>query len=234
MPNPTIAPLLPHACRYNNTKQFELQVRSKPNLLQKGKLKHTVATSRPAGASAAPTRRAGGATTAGGAPTAGGTAGGGSSRAAAALAAATSKGRGAAAAAAAARQPRPKQQVPETPDSRGKALRSAAEAEARLARAQAQQQQQQEALPEQSLLTGGAIVSPDKSLVLLRGPGAAEPATLEAIPATDVRPPLAAVPAGIAEAAAAAAAGGGRLMRSPSMRLDFGEFWPTCSKGLVV
>lgn len=216
--------MIPRACRYNNTKQFELQVRSKPNLLQKGKLKHTVATSRPAGASAAPPRRAGGATTAGGAPTAGGTAGGGSSRAAAALAAATSKGRGAAAAAA-ARQPRPKQQVPDTPDSRGKALRSAAEAEARLARAQAQQQQQQqEAQAEQSLLTGGAIVSPDKSLLLLRGPGAAEPAALEAIPATDVRPPLAAVPAGMAETAAAAAAGGGRLMRSPSMRLDFGEF----------
>lgn len=172
-----------------------------------------MATSRPAGATAAPPRRAGGATTAGG------TAGGGSSRAAAALAAATSKGRGAAAAAA-ARQPRPKQQVPDTPDSRGKALRSAAEAEARLARAQAAQQGQQQEQPEASSLSGGEIVSPDKGQQLLRGPGAAVPAALDAIPATDARPQLASVPAGVAQAAAA---GGGRLMRSPSMRLDFGE-----------
>lgn len=211
--------LLPLRHRYNNTKQFELQVRSKPNLLQKGKLKHTVATSRPPGATAVPPRRAGGSTTAGG------TAGGGSSRAAAALAAATSKGHRAAAAAAAAKQPRPKQQVPDTPDSRGKALRSAAEAEARLARArfQPQQEQQDEVRPEQSLLSGGVIISPDKSQQLLRGPGAAVPAGLDAIPATDTRPPLAAVPAGVAQAAVAAVAGGARLMRSPSMRLDFGE-----------
>lgn len=187
--HPLRFPITPYPsvyCRYNNTKQFELQVRSKvPPAFHTRKLKQTVATSRPLA--------------------------GGASKAPAA----------AAAAAGPSQQPRRQQsrQVPDTPDSRGKALRAANEAEARMA-AQQQRQPGQQAVPGQhSVLPDDVVVSPDDRLQQLLPPGQAAVAAagLDAIPDTDARPGLMPPPAALA------GAGGGRMARTPSMRLDFGE-----------
>ena len=114
--------------------------------------------------------------------------------------------------------------MPDTPDTRGKALHASQEAEARLAQLQRQRQRRQQ--QQASLLSGGVVVSPEEE----RHPqehvsqAVVPPADLDVVPDTVARPCLAGLPQAAAAAAAAAAGlGGGQLMHSPPMRLDFGE-----------
>lgn len=195
--DPWLARCPPHPAtrprRHNNTKAFELQVRSKvpPALLPRSKLKQTGATSRPAAGAAV------------------------------GIDAARPRAAGAAAAAAVAPTPvaappsqlqQQRGQVPDTPDSRGKALRAGAEAEARAALLATTQQWHQQS---QQLLSG-CVVSPDDHLQQQLPPGEQPGEAPDAIPDTGARPRLPAPPAGLA------AAGGRPLARVPSMRLDFG------------
>lgn len=188
------APAYQLSRRYNNTKQFELQVRSKMPL-PRSKLKQGGgATSRPTAGAGADAARA-------------------RATSVAARTASVAPTPLAAPPAPAQQQQQAHGQVPDTPDSRGKALRAAAEAGARAALRETTHQWHQQS---QQLLSGCVGSSPEDHLQQALPPGEHQAAGLDAIPDTGARPRLPLPPAELA------AGLGQSLARVPSTRLDFG------------